>query len=208
MRFIDVQIEREKMHALFANLTRETSGGWFDLVFRGSLEQCMAEGARLTADWAQVVDLETGEIMHSKARQLGGPALTEIPWAPGGGVGDMPVAFHMLLSQEEFSKLTLLGGEHWVRKCLKGVVPPPPLPTLRSSCDLLKALAGREMPTLIVGEQAGWAEQLHQEGLLEAEFTMESDPAGDWAVVLAITEQGHQTLAASRDPTGETRSAS
>lgn len=185
-------------HALFANLVGETSGGWLDLVFRGTLNQCMAEGGKLTADWAQVVDLETGEVVVSKSRQLGGPALSAIPWAPGGGLGDMPVAFHMLLSQEECSKLTLLGGAHWVRKCLAGVDLPAPLPTLRSSSDLLEALEGRELPFLILGEQAGWAEQLHQEGLLEAEFTMESDPAGDWAVVLAITAQGHQALAAAR----------
>lgn len=144
-----------------------------------------------------MVDLESGEVVCSKSRRLGGPDLIALPWSEGGGVGDMPVSFHMQLCQDEFSKLSLLGGEHWIRSRLAGVDTPAPLPVLHSSDELLAALAARELPFIIVGEQAGWAEQLRLQGLLEAEFTVEADPASDWAVVLSITPRGREALAAT-----------
>lgn len=80
---------------------------------------------------------------------------------------------------------------------MAGVDTPAPLPVLHSSDELLAALAARELLFLIVGEQAGWAEQLRLQGLLEAEFTVEADPASDWAVVLSITPRGREALAAT-----------
>lgn len=181
-------------HILFANLVRDTSGGWWDMVSRGTLEQCLSAGNLIKADWAHVVELETGEIVRSKSRRAGGPELTDVAWSPAGGVVDVPVSSCMLISQEEASKLALLGGEHWIRAHLSRSQSPAPVPQVRSAREFLQAMQGREFPLLIVGEQAGWADQLRQEGLLDAEFTMEAVPGGDWAVVLGITAQGREVL--------------
>jgi len=183
-----------RKHALFASLVKDTVGGWQDMVLQGTLDQCLASGDELDADWAHIVNLETGEAVRSRSRKPGGPPLREVPWSLTGGPLDMPETFHMLLSFEESAKLMLLGGEHWVRAKLAHTDSPSPLGGVRTAMEFLSAIAGRELPLLVVGEQAGWAEQLRCDGLVLAEFTMEATPDGDWAVVLDITDKGHELL--------------
>lgn len=188
-------------HALFANLVRDTSGGWNDLVSRGTLAQCLTDGDRLQADWAQVVDLATGEVIFSKSRKFNGPPLQSVEWAPGTVSVDSPISFSMLVSLQEAAKLALLGGEHWVRARLAKTESPVNLPTVRNALEFLSLIETREFPFLIVGEHAGWVEQLRAKGMVEAEFTMETATKGDWAVILEITALGRAELSAFKSQT-------
>ena len=183
-------------HALFASLVRDTTGGWLDLVTLGTLEQCVAAGHTITADWAHIVDLQTGEIVRAKTRRHGDPDLGHMPWLRGHEAAGRSESMCMLLSSKEAGKLALLGGEHWVRDQLATARAPDPLPSVRSAAEFLHALEGHEFPFFVVGDSARWVQQLREEGLLNAKYVGEEDSDQDWAVIRGLTERGRKALKA------------
>lgn len=60
--------------------------------------------------------------------------------------------------------------------------------------EFLPATADRNFPLSEMGEPTGGAEQFRGDGLVLAEFTIEAAPARDWAVVLGISDTGHELL--------------
>ncbi|CAN7711650.1 hypothetical protein LJR066_005829 [Acidovorax sp. LjRoot66] len=181
-------------YVLFANLVRDTTGGWLDMVTRGTLEQCIAAGHTITADWAHIVDLHSGAIIRSKTRKFGDPDLQHVSWLIGESEVDKPESLCMLLSRKEAGKLALLGGEHWIRDQLTTARMPVPLPLANSSMEFLHALEGHEFPFFVVGEAARWVQQLRDEGLVNAKCTAAEDPEPDWAVIRGLTERGRRAL--------------
>lgn len=191
--------EVDVTHALFANLAEDTSGGWWDLVLRGTLEQCIWAGNSVKADWAHIVDMETAEIVQWKKRDASGPPLDLVPWSIGPDA-DIPLTFSMLLSFQELCKLSALGGSRWVRAQLAKAAASPPLAEAATASALLRSLQHCSLPALVHGSQAILVEELQQNGLLRAEFAYADSPEEDMATVLAITEKGHQAIASSVSP--------
>ena len=183
-------------YALFANLTEDTSGGWWDLVLRGTLEQCIWSGSSVKADWVHIVDMETGEIVRSKKRIASGPPLDLVAWTVGPDA-DIPLTFNMLLSWQELCKLSTLGGSRWVRAQLAKASATPALTEVATASAMLRSLQDLPLPVLVNGSQASLVEELQQTGCLRAEFTYADSPEEDTATVLAITEKGREVLAVS-----------
>lgn len=186
--------EVDVTYALFANLAEDTSGGCWDLVLRGTLEQCIWAGSSVKADWAHIVDMETAEIVRWKRRDAAGPPLDLVPWSLGNDA-DVPLTFGMLLSFQELCKLSALGGSRWVRAQLTKATASPPLAEVATASAMLRSLQNCSLPALVHGSQASLVEELQQYGLLKAEFAYADSPEEDMATVLAITEKGHQALA-------------
>lgn len=183
-------------YALFANLAEDTSGGWWDLVLRGTLEQCIRAGNSVKGDWVHIVDMATGEIVRSKKRIATGPPLDLIEWSAGPDA-DIPLTFSMLLSWQELCKLSALGGSRWVRAQLAAASATPALTAVTTASAMLRSLQDCPLPVLVNGSQANLVEQLQQNGFLRAEFTYADSPDEDTATVLAITEKGRELLAVS-----------
>ncbi|CAN7417070.1 hypothetical protein [Acidovorax sp. LjRoot194] len=181
-------------YALFANFAEDTSGGWWDLVLRGTLEQCICAGNSVKTDWAHIVDMETAEIVRWKRRDAAGPPLDLVSWSIGNDA-DVPLTFGMLLSFQELCKLSALGGSRWVRaQLMKATASPPPADVATASA-MLRFLLSCPLPALVHGSQASLVEELQKHGLLQAEFAYADSPEEDMATVLAITEKGREALA-------------
>ena len=181
-------------YALFANLAEDTSGGWWDRVLRGTLEQCLWAGNSVKADWAHIVDMETGEIVRSKKRIAGGPPLDLVAWTIGPDA-DIPLTFNMLLSWQELCKLSALGGARWVRAQMAKATASPTLAEVATASAMLRSLQDCPLPVLVCGSQASLVEELQHSGFLRAEFTYADSPEEDTATVLAITDKGREMLA-------------
>lgn len=181
-------------YALFANLAEDTSGGCWDLVLRGTLEQCIWAGNSVKADWVHIVDMETGEIVRSKGRVAAGPPLDLVAWSAGPD-SDIPLTFSMLLSWQELCKPSALGGSRWVRAQLSKATASPPLPDVATASAMLRSIEDCPLPLVVSGSQASLVEELQQNGLLRAEFTYADSPEEDTATVLAITAKGLEALA-------------
>lgn len=193
-------------YALFANLAEDTSGGWWDLVLRGTLEQCIWAGNSVKADWVHIVDMEKGEIVRSKKRIAEGPPLDLVAWSPGPDA-DIPLTFNMLLSWQELCKLSALGGSRWVRAQLAKATASPALAEVATASAMLRSLQDCPLPVLVNGSQASLVEELQQSGFLRAEFTYADSPEEDTATVLAITDKGRETLARNAMSTAAYRPA-
>jgi hypothetical protein len=181
-------------YALFANLAEDTSGGWWDLVLRGTLEQCLWAGNSVKADWAHIVHMETGEIARSKKRIAEGPPLDLVAWNMGPDA-EIPVAFNMLLSWQELCKLSALGGTRWVRAQLAKATASPALNEVATASAMLRSLQDCPLPVLVCGSQASLVEELQHSGLVRAEFTYADSPEEDTAMVLAVTDKGYDLVA-------------
>ena len=181
-------------HILFAVQRHTyTQGGWWDQQMRGTLQECMAAGDGMRVDWAHIVEAATGDVVRAKVRNPDGSADAAGAWSEN--VGDrMPEIFSVMLPKEDRDKLAALGGEHWLRAQLAKTGVPPPLPNVGTAQELLRAVAARDFPVLVPGEQARLVEELRKGSLVEAEYRLEATPDGNLAVVLAITDKGYQAL--------------
>lgn len=164
------------------------------MVTLGTLEQCIAAGNTITADWAHIVDLRTGEVVRSKNRRHDDPDLQHMPWFGGKETADKPETLCMLLSAKEASKLALLGGEHWIRDQLVTAKTPAPLPEVGSATEFLYALEGHEFPFFVVGDVTQWVQQLRDGGFVSAKCSTGEDADPDWAVIRGLTERGRKAL--------------
>ncbi|MFN9473220.1 MAG: hypothetical protein ACK59X_17470 [Acidovorax sp.] len=175
-------------------MAEDTSGGWWDMVLRGTLEQCIWAGNSVKADWAHIVDMETAQVVRWKKRDASGPPLDLVPWSVGHDA-DIPLTFGVLLSFQELCKLSALGGSRWVRAQLAKATVSPALAEVATASAMLHLIQGCPLPFLVSGPQAILVEELQQNGLLRAEFTYADSQEEDTATVLAITDKGREALA-------------
>jgi len=186
-------------YALFANNYETTEGGWNDHVTHGTLDECMAVDLDPEADWAHVVDLETGDTVVYKSHANFTGDIRAAACSRPGEIGSIPVddirvPVRLKLSQAEAVKLWSLGGVHWLRVQLANAPEPPTIPEDASTAECLQIISRAALPFAVHGWAAEPVRHLHAAGLIEAEIHIEDAPEGDWAVVLAMTPAGKSAL--------------
>ncbi|MDR6216207.1 hypothetical protein [Paracidovorax wautersii] len=189
-------------YALFFATYEKTIGGWEDLRMADTMESIKA--VRLfDADWAQIVDLEKGEMVLSKCRTHPDVRLDDEPWKDSflgtqpPPEARMPEPWRTTLSWERYAKLWHLGGHHWLKAQIDAATVPV-VPEASSADEYLQLLAKMPMPVrAALGEPQEFVWQLQEAGLIEAEIILGEVPETASAVVLAITPKGKAAIEAA-----------
>lgn len=189
--------------ALFGNRDLDTEGGWDDMLERGPLEELLQYPLDDRFDWANIVNLATGDTLFWKNRGTFRGSMREAKWLRPGEVHqtvwptpDDPTVERLELTQGDAAKLRRLGGAAWLAARLAEAPEPAHLPPAASAAALLRAIEHRTMPVPVRDSaMVHQAEELRKQGLVQAQVHFASAPEGDYAVVLAVTAKGRKSLA-------------
>lgn len=188
--------------AIFGNSDLDTEGGWDDMLERGPLEELLQYPLDDRFDWANIVDLASGDTLFWKNRSTFRGSMKDAKWLRPGEVHptiwptpDDPTVERFELTQGEAAKLRMLGGAAWLAARLAEAPEPAHLPLAASGAALLRAIEHRTMPVPVRGSATvHQVEELRKQGMVQAQVHLASAPEGDYAVVLAITAKGQKSL--------------
>ncbi|ARU04723.1 hypothetical protein CCO03_08585 [Comamonas serinivorans] len=182
-------------YALFYGYSNQKRGGWHDWVSSSPSLYALQHSILTEGDWAHIVDLEQNTVIQAKTCHPG-QSLNEVPWFPDMKADYMGplVMLAMPLDEDEEYKLNDLGGESWVRAVLKMAEVPDPLPVETGRLGVLRALAARTYPTVLLEYQEGSevVVPLIREGLVDGVFDMHDADGETYAevTIYSLTDKG------------------